>query len=555
MNNDSGLAPEADRDCYPAEELELLKKEVEQLKLQNENLLKELESQPGGGADAAIPDKGAQALQLAEMIIANSPAILFRRLAAEELEKRKMVYVSPNISRFGYEAEDFLANRIMFREIVYPGDTERIVKEIKKYVEQGIETYSQSYRIVTREGELRWVEDRTSIVEDPLTGTRYHQGIVIDVHKRKEAEEKLRKSEEKYRRIVETAGEGFLLMDKDLRIVDLNSAFARMVGWERSDLYGKNPFEQGTGEYRKYLATCQEEGSGLDYQEFECELRYRDKRVVPVLVHANTLRSDSGEIIGNMAFVTDMTQQKKALSLAGEVQRSLLPDKSPEIKGFDIAGKNVPCDEVGGDYFDFLWDGHNGADQFSVVVGDIAGHGVDAALLMSSARAFLRMRASHAGTLTDIVTAMNQHLTEDLSESGRFMTLFYLAFDRKGGRLEWIRAGHDPALVYDSETDEFEELKGPGLALGVVQDYEYIMQSKSGLKAGQVVVIGTDGIWEGCNPEGEMFGKERLRDIVRQMSSRGADAILERVFQAQAEFSGGMKPADDITLVVVKVMH
>jgi sigma-B regulation protein RsbU (phosphoserine phosphatase) len=554
MEKDSPTPPEAGWDSNPGEEIDLLKEEIKRLRQQNELLRNRPEPDASESSDPIVPDRGAQALQLAEMIIENSPAILFRRLASEDLAKRRMVYVSPNISRFGYRAEDFLENRIMFREIVYPGDTDRIVKEIEEFVEQGIETYSQTYRIVTGDGALRWVEDRTSVVEDEITGLRYHQGIVIDVHKRKEAEEKLRKSEEKHRRIVETAGEGFLLMDKDLHILELNSAFARMVGRERSELYGKNPFEQGTGEYRKYLASCKAEGAGLDYREFECELRYKDKRIVPVLVHANTLRSDNGEIIGNMAFVTDMTQQKKALSLAGEVQRSLLPDKPPEINGFDIAGKNIPCDEVGGDYFDFLWDDLSDGVRFSVVVGDIVGHGVDSALLMSSARAFLRMRASQAGTLTDIVTDMNQHLTEDLAESGRFMTLFYLDFDRNAKRLEWIRAGHDPALVYDPETDIFEELKGPGLALGVVQDYEYVLQSKNGLKAGQVVVIATDGIWEGCNPAGEMFGKQRLRDIVRRASSHPAETILERVFQAQEDFSDGVKTADDITLVVVKVM-
>lgn len=498
-------------------------------------------------------DRGAQALQLAEMIIDNSPAILFRRRAAEDVKERKMVYVSPNISRFGYQAEDFLENRMMFRQIVYSGDIDLITEEIQEYVSKGIENYSQTYRIVTKSSELRWVEDRTSVVEDEVTGERYHQGIIVDVHERKEAEEQLRRSEEKYRRIVDTAGEGFLLMDENLCIVDLNNAFARMVGRDKEDLYGSNPFAQGTGEYRKYLTECRKQSTGLDYREFECQVLYQDKRVVPVLVHANTLRSDSGEIIGNMAFVTDMTQQKKALELAGEVQRGLLPERAPKISGVDIASRNVPCDEVGGDYFDFLWDESEGTEKLSIVVGDITGHGVDAALLMSSARAFLRMRASHTGTPIEIVTALNQHLTKDFSESGRFMTMFYLSLDRQSGQLDWIRAGHDPALIYDPEKDLFEELMGPGLALGVVENYDYVLQNKKGLKAGQVIIIGTDGIWEGCNPSGEMFGKERLMEIVRNSAAEDATAILEKVFQEHSEFSEGLKSDDDLTLVVVKI--
>jgi sigma-B regulation protein RsbU (phosphoserine phosphatase) len=420
-------------------------------------------------------------------------------------------------------------------------------------VGKGIEDYTQTYRVVTKSGELRWVEDRTSVVEDELTGERYHQGIIVDVHKRKEAEEKLRRSEEKYRRIVDTAGEGFLLMDENLCIVDLNTAFARMVGKKKEDLYGTNPFAQGTGEYRKYQEDCRKKSTGLDYREFECQVLYQDKRVVPVLVHANTLRSDSGEVIGNMAFITDMTQHKKALELAGEVQRGLLPDKPPIVPGVDIAGRNIPCDEVGGDYFDFLWDENGGNKRLSIVVGDITGHGVDAALLMSSARAFLRMRASQTGSPIEIVTAMNQHLTTDLSESGRFMTMFYLALDRQSEQLEWIRAGHDPALIYDPEQDSFEELMGPGLALGVIEDFEYEPQYRTGLKPGQVIIIGTDGIWESCNPSGEMFGRERLMETVRKTAGEDAQTILETVFQAHADFSEGLKTDDDLTLVVVKI--
>lgn len=140
---------------------------------------------------------GTRALQLAELIIENSPAILFRRLAADDPKQRRMVYVSPNISRFGYRAEDFLNGAIMFRDIVYPGDSERTLGEIKRFVEKNQETYTQFYRIIKKSGELCWVEDRTSIFVEADTGIRYHQGIVTDINDRKIAEEKLLKEQEK----------------------------------------------------------------------------------------------------------------------------------------------------------------------------------------------------------------------------------------------------------------------------------------------------------------------------------------------------------------------
>jgi sigma-B regulation protein RsbU (phosphoserine phosphatase) len=502
-----------------------------------------------------VHPSATQALQLAELIIANSPAILFRRLAADDPKERKMVYVSPNIARFGYQAEDFLSGRIMFRDILHPDDFDRTLAEIQSFVRRNIEAYTQIYRIVTREGETRWIEDRTSIVADPVTGTRYHQGIVIDIHRRKVAEEKLRRSEEKYRRIVETAGEGFLLMDKDLKVVDLNSAYAGLVGGTPEALIGQHPFKEGGAEYRHLRNACHEDHAHATGQAFEGELMTADGRTVPVLLHATVLRSDAGDTIGTMAFVADMTEQKKALSLAAEVQRSLLPDRAPRIQGLDIAGRNVPCDEIGGDYFDFLGDAEAVDQPFSVIVGDITGHGVDSALLMSSARAFLRMRASQAGTITDIVTAMNQHLTEDVYATGRFMTLFYLTIDGERKGLEWVRAGHDPALLYDPVQDRFEELKGPGMALGVDQGYVYRSDRMAGLLAGQVLVIGTDGIWEACNREGEMFGKQRLKEVIRRNAAASAENILNNVFQEQAHFSRGVKSEDDITLVVVKIVR
>jgi len=532
-----------------ATESEILQKQLQSLEYKNQELqqkLAEIEN------NQRLNPDGAQALQLAELIIDNSSAVLFRRLASDDPKLRKMIYVSPNISRFGYQAEDFLNEKIMFRDIVFPEDSKRTLEEIKYYVDNNIDTYTQTYRIITRSGEVRWIEDRTSIVDDPTMGVRFHQGIVIDIHKRKEAEEQLRKSEEKYRRIVETAGEGFLLMDRDLKIVDLNSTFAEMANQARDQLISKSSLEIIGYEFRELWAANLEE-TNRKYHKFECAIQSGKNQTIPVLVHSNTLQSDTGDIIGKMVFVTDITQQKKALSLAGEVQRSLLPKNAPPMIGLDVAGKNIQCDEVGGDYFDYLWNGKTEDSEFSVVIGDITGHGVDSALLMSSARAFLRMRASQPGTLVNIITAMNEHLTEDVYATGRFMTLFYLTMDKERNSVEWVRAGHDPAFLYDPETKNFEYLKGPGLALGVDRDYIYQLQRRDDLKTGHIIVAGTDGIWEGCNRQGEMFGKTRFEDIIRKNSASDAQTILSTIFKEHALFSKGVKPEDDITLVIVKI--
>jgi sigma-B regulation protein RsbU (phosphoserine phosphatase) len=162
------------------------------------------------------------------------------------------------------------------------------------------------------------------------------------------------------------------------------------------------------------------------------------------------------------------------------------------------------------------------------------------------------MRASRPGTITDIVTAMNQHLTEDVYETGRFMTLFYLTINEDRSRIEWVRAGHEPAWIYDPDQDSFEELKGPGLALGIDEKYVYRSSRKTGLKKGHVIMVGTDGIWEGRNKAGEMFGKRRLQEIIRRNAASSAEKILTAVFKEHAHFSQGTRTEDDITLVIIK---
>jgi PAS domain S-box-containing protein len=371
------------------------------------------------------------------------------------------------------------------------------------------------------------VLDRRPMPEEPphLALFRIFAARAAAEHQRLRAESEVRKSEEKYRRIVETAGEGFLLMDKNLIITDVNDAYCMMVGYSRQELIGKAPFDLATQEYKQFLLLKGDECLSKEYGEFEGVIVAKDGRHVPILVHGNTLTDDRGAVIGNMAFVTDMTAQKKSLELAGEVQKSLLPQKNLRIKGLDIAGKSIPCEEIGGDYFDYLLGEEYAERPFSVVVGDITGHGVDAALLMTSARAFLRMRSSQPGSISQIVNEMNRHLTRDVLDTGRFMTLLYMTIDSDNGHLRWVRAGHDPAIVYDPVQDRFEELKGSGLALGLDEKF-------------------TDG---------EMYGKKRFHSIIRQNASAEANDILNAIYNDLDSFRSGFKPEDDVTLVVIKI--
>jgi serine phosphatase RsbU (regulator of sigma subunit) len=241
-----------------------------------------------------------------------------------------------------------------------------------------------------------------------------------------------------------------------------------------------------------------------------------------------------------------------SMAQAGEIQQHLIPKAEPTIDGLDIAGKSIYCDETGGDYYDFLNRGGNGSAKISVIVGDVSEHGISSALLMTSARAFLRERSLKPGTIAGIVSDVNKQLTRDIEISNRFMTLFYSEIDIIQKQIRWVRAGHDPAILYDPEENCFNELKGQGLPLGVLEDTEY-HECECQIADGQIIVITTDGIGEATNREGEMFGKERLKNIIRLNADKPAREIVGAVLAAVEQFIQPLPHKDDATLVVIKL--
>jgi sigma-B regulation protein RsbU (phosphoserine phosphatase) len=134
------------------------------------------------------------------------------------------------------------------------------------------------------------------------------------------------------------------------------------------------------------------------------------------------------------------------------------------------------------------------------------------------------------------------------------MSMFFLEIDPQKRSLRWVRAGHEPAMVYLPEADDFSELAGDGMAMGVTTDYTFKEYTAGELKPGSVVVITTDGISETRNPEGEMFGVDRLRETIRNQSGNEAEQIKAAVIESVDAFRGSAEQEDDITLVVIKVL-
>ena len=246
---------------------------------------------------------------------------------------------------------------------------------------------------------------------------------------------------------------------------------------------------------------------------------------------------------------------RHSYNLAREAQLALLPVSPPAVEGLDIAARSVYCEETGGDYFDFIHPSRNERGQLSVVMGDACGLGISSALLMATGRALVRQRSAMPGTLAEIVTDVNYQLVDDVAESCQFMALFYLSIDLGQRSLTWVRAGHNPAVFCDPVTGTDEQLRGAGMALGIDQNWRYQQYHKESLTAGQVIVLGTDGLWETLNRKGEMFGRQTIIRILNQYADLDANGILTACLFAVDRFRDGRPVEDDVSMVVIKVTN
>ncbi|MFH1091923.1 MAG: SpoIIE family protein phosphatase [Pseudomonadota bacterium] len=275
-----------------------------------------------------------------------------------------------------------------------------------------------------------------------------------------------------------------------------------------------------------------------------------------ITVTSNDEVGYTGDIINEMtAGLKDRERMRQSLDLAREVQQNMLPRSVPRVQGLDIAGRSIFCDETGGDYLDYLDMLGRQPGKIGIIVGDVSDHGLQAALLMISARAYLRHHAFHSENIAEIVTDANWHLCNDVRETGRFMTLFFTVIDSRKRQIRWVRAGHDPAVIYDPAAagdDPFEELGGQGVPLGVHDSFQFTEYQRP-IAPGQIIALATDGVWEDRNPDGEQFGKHRLRQTIRANAHKTATEVLEAILAEMERFSGSPKCSDDVTLVIVKV--
>ena len=244
--------------------------------------------------------------------------------------------------------------------------------------------------------------------------------------------------------------------------------------------------------------------------------------------------------------------EKKALAreldIASEIQRSLLPESCPQIDNFDIAAVSIPAREVGGDFYDFipLPEG-----KWGVVIADVSGKGVPAALLMALSRSLIRAYSQDRPSVLAALELANSFMLKDM-RSGMFVTCFYAVIDPAQRTLSYVNAGHNPPVV-TSAGQHVRVLPASGTPLGIIEETG-LREELCQLKPDDIVLMYTDGITEAMDSVGEQFGVQRLQEIGRNATGLSATDIQERVLTAVSTFTVNQPQFDDMTSVVLRTL-
>jgi sigma-B regulation protein RsbU (phosphoserine phosphatase) len=264
----------------------------------------------------------------------------------------------------------------------------------------------------------------------------------------------------------------------------------------------------------------------------------------------NTMASDLRDYISTLKRTTaEKERMLRELEIAKGIQQSFLPESAPALPGFDLEGFSLPALEVGGDFYDFI---PLDSDHYGLVIADVSGKGVPAALFMALSRTLIRASASSIDDPVSSIREANWHIFQD-SKTSMFVTLFYAVLDCRTRKLMFVNAGHNPPIHVGAAAGGVKLLNAKGIALGVLD--EIALESVDiQLKTGDVVVLYTDGVTEATNEQDEEYGVERLTRCVEREKIHTSRDIIEAIVKEVMAFAGTRPQHDDITIMVLKVL-
>lgn len=248
-------------------------------------------------------------------------------------------------------------------------------------------------------------------------------------------------------------------------------------------------------------------------------------------------------------YFKELEWKKNELQIAINIQKSFLPKEIPRLKNFDLDALTIPAMEVGGDFYDFIPVSN---EEIGLVIADVSGKSVPAALFMASSRSIIRAKATGNAGAGSIINDVNQLITAE-AESGMFVTLFYSTLNCKEKTLTYVNAGHNPPILYRAKTGDIRALKTKGMAIGVIDDVKF-EEKEIKLETNDIVIFYTDGVTEAINDKEEQFGKDRLFDLLKENKDLSSEKMVRKIIEKIEEFSRKRAQFDDITLMILKAI-
>jgi len=268
-----------------------------------------------------------------------------------------------------------------------------------------------------------------------------------------------------------------------------------------------------------------------------------DLRLLTLLSNLAAVKIENARLIDK---AIEQEKMEKELALAARIQKDFLPRENPVCEKFDIAGTNIPCHQVGGDYYDFIPVDQN---RLAVIVADVSGKGISAALLMASLRAALYSEIHPRVEICGMAAKLNDFVHRS-SSPNMFITFFLEELDLNAGKFRYINAGHNPPILI-RKNGKVERLESCGFCLGMFPAVPYELKEAC-FNPGDSAVFFTDGITESRNKNNEEYGEERLIGFLKKNIKHPASKVVEKICAELASFSAGLPPLDDMTFIIVK---
>jgi len=399
----------------------------------------------------------------------------------------------------------------------------------------------------------------------------YYQETASKNIELQKAAESLERSEKRLANIIDFLPDATFVVDIGGRVISWNKAMESMTGIKAGDILGKGDFEYAIpfyGQRRPMLIDSvlrPEDNLEKDYSHPEkvggtivAETHLPNLNGGMYLYMAAARLHDSeGNTIGAIESLRDITERKKMeqkleqskaeIRIAAQIQKSFMPHHTPNVSQFKLAAVTIPAMEVGGDFYDFisLADGRQG-----LVIADVAGKSIPAALFMALSRTIVRANAAHRISAADVLHEANGMISQDASE-GMFVTLIYGILDGRQRTLTYANAGHPTPLVFRTPGCKCTEQEITGIALGAWDSSEYEERVIRFCK-GDVAILYTDGVTEAINSKGELYGLDRLCSVASGSCHLSSQEIMAEILDDIFGFSSGQNQSDDITMIVIK---